>query len=305
MSGAAKDARPGNVAHGDGVGIGVGNGSEGDLGLGPLAWTALVARWVEVARASRAIPPEYAQLRDSIPHLIAIEATTAALAELALVPEIDRPHARAVAEVGIRRAAAELDRIWRGEEWPNECTEACEAAERALALATYAGLEALEVRGDRAIVVPELDLGFDPENSATHAGTLAAMPPGSIAMPGEPICWWSGRVAPTLRPRPVGAEPEAMAAAEPFGDASQALVHVRNATPLQVYRGLDERGTFTADTLAPITGELLPGLPLLVPVLLDGVRIGRFLHPPDAWNAMHRAAMAGRSTIAVERTPGS
>jgi len=307
MSGAADSAQPRFAPREDGNGDGDtdGDGRGGNLGLGPLAWTALVARWVEVARASRAIPPEFAQLRDSIPHLIAIEATTAALAELGFVPEVDRPHARAVAEVSIRRAAAELDRIWRGEEWPNECTEACEAAERALALATYAGLEALAVGGDRAIVVPELDLGFDPEDRATHAGTLAAMPPGSIAMPGEPICWWSGREAPTLRRQPVGAEPKQPADSEPFADAAAALVHVRNAAPLQVYRGLDERGRFTSDTLAPITGELLPGLPLLVPVLLDGARIGRFLHPADAWHAMQRAAMAGRASIEVAHSAGT
>ncbi len=71
------------------------------------------------------------------------------------------------------------------------------------------------------------------------------------------------------------------------------------AEPLQVYRGLDERGRFTADTLAPITDELLPGLPMLVPLLLDGVRIGRFLQPRDAWRSMQRAALAGRPSIPV------
>jgi hypothetical protein len=251
--------------------------------LGPLAWAALVARWVEVARASRAIPPELAQLRDSIPHLIAIEATTAALGELARVPELDRPHARALAEVVIRRAAADLDRLWRGEEWPPEISDACEAAERALGRAAYAGLEALVVRGPGAMVVPALDLGFDHGDPSTHAGTLAAMPPGSIAMPGEPICWWSGRPAPRLTD----------------DGGPRDLERRQNFAPIQVYRGLDERGRFTEDTLAPITDELLPGLPMLVPILLDGTPIGRFLHAEQAWLAMQRAAMAGRDAIPV------
>ncbi|MEY3141709.1 MAG: hypothetical protein RLY21_202 [Planctomycetota bacterium] len=268
--------------------------SAADGELGPLAWTALVARWVEVARASRAIPPEFAQLRDSIPHLIAIESTTAALGELAKVPEVDRPHARAVAEVTVRRAAAELDRLWRGEEWPQEITDACEAAERALQRAVYAGLDALVVTGDRAIVVPELDLGLDPSDPSTARGTLAAMPPGSLAMPGEPICWWSGRAAPRLLDSAAPAE-------RPMDEqpASEHLVVEHNAAPLQVYRGLDERGRFTADTLAPISAEVLPGLPMLVPILLEGTLIGRFLHGRDAWLAMQRAAMDGRDTIPV------
>jgi hypothetical protein len=264
------------------------NTGGGGTELGPLAWAALVARWVEVARASRAIPPELAQLRESIPHLIAIEATTAALGELTRVPEADRPHARAVAEVSIRRAAAELDRLWRGEEWPAEFIEACEAAERALQHALYAGLDALVVTGDRAIEVPELDLGLDPNEPATLHGTLAAMPPGSLAMPGEPICWWSGRGRPTLPPGEDGT------------GAAACLDLVRNAAPVQVYRGLDERGRFTADTLLPITAEVRPGLPMLVPILLDGTMIGRFLHGRDAWRTMQVAAMAGRDTIPVE-----
>lgn len=254
--------------------------------LGPLAWTALVARWVEVARASRAIPPEFAQLRDSIPHLIAIEATTAALAELARIPEVDRPHARAVAEVTVRRAAAELDRLWRGEEWPQEITDACEAAERALQRAVYAGLDAIVVTGERAFEVPELDFGVDVDDPSTLRGTLAAMPPGSLAMPGEPICWWSGRTAPKFT-EPMGAP------------LPREVVLVRNAAPIQVYRGLDERGRFTSDTLAPISADLLPGLPMLVPILLDGTPVGRFLHGRDAWRAMQRAAMDGRDTIPV------
>lgn len=249
--------------------------------LGPLAWAALVARWVEVARASRAIAPELAQLRDSIPHLIAIEATTAALGELWRIPEVDRPHARALAEVTVRRAAAELDLLWRGEEWPEEILLACEAAETALKSAVYAGLSALVVAGPRAVEVPALDLGFDPADPSTHAGTLASMPPGSIAMPGEPVCWWSGR------PAPRALEPE------------RAFCLEERAAPLQVYRGLDERGRFTHDTLAPITGELLPGLPMLVPILLDGVRIGSFLRPQSEWSALQRAAMDGRDLLPV------
>jgi hypothetical protein len=258
----------------------------GDGTLGPLAWTALVARWVEVARASRAIPPALAQLRDSIPHLIAIESTTAALGELGRVPEIDRPHARAVAEVTIRRAAAELDRLWRGEEWPDEIFAACEAAERALASAAYAGLSAIFVSASNAIVVPEFNLGYDPNDASTHTGTLAAMPPGSIAMPGEPICWWSGRSAPDV----------AQLGSDNFRVE-------RNVAPCQVYRGLDERGRFTDDVVAPITGELLPGLPMLVPLLLDGVRIGCFLRPAADWHAMQHAAMDGRALIPVHHRP--
>lgn len=250
--------------------------------LEPIAWVALVARWVEVARASRAIPPGHERLRDSIAPLIAIEANTAALAELARIPEPDRAHARDLAELSIRAAAGDLDRLWRGEEWPDELHSACEAAERALRLAVYAGLEALVVAGEGSLEVPDLGLsaiveGVDPD----ARGTLAAMPPGSIAMPGEPVAWWCGR------PAPIVSHPR--------------LIRQHGAEPLQVYRALDERGRFVADRIAPIEADVAAGLPMLVPILLDGVRIGRFLHSADAWLAMQRAALGGRDTIPVER----
>lgn len=242
----------------------------------PLAWTALVARWVEVARASRALPPSEDRLRRSVAPVIAIEATTAALGELGSLPELERPHARTLAELSIRRAAEELDALWRGIEWPEEFTALVEAAERALRRALYAGLVELVVVGDGALEVPELV----PEPEALDpVGSLAAMPPGSIAMPGEPVAWWCGRSAPP--------------AAHPRLEQRPA------AEPRQVYRALDDRGRFVSDTVLPIDEGVEPGLPLLVPILVDGTRVGRFLQPRDAWLAMQRAALDGRAEIPV------
>jgi hypothetical protein len=253
--------------------------------LGPLAWTALVARWVAVAQASRAAKGADPRLAASVAPLVTIEATTAALGELASIDASDRPHARAVAELAIRRAAGELDRLWRGEEWPDELHAACEAAERALALAVYAGLEEFVVAGDGAIEVPALDLGIDGHGADAAPGTLAAMPPGTIAMPGEPVAWWCGREAPVP---PAGAPP---------------LLRRRARAPRQVYRGLDERGHFTEDTVVALAGadegELLAGLPLLTPLLVDGARVGRFLQPEARWLEIQRRALAGRARLVV------
>lgn len=253
--------------------------------LGPLAWTALVARWVAVAQASRSTGGADPRLAASVAPLVTIEATTAALGELLSIDACDRPHARAVAELAIRRAAGELDRLWRGDEWPAELHAACEAAERALRLAIYAGLEELVVAGEGAIEVPSLGLGIDGHGDDAAPGTLAAMPPGTIAMPGEPVAWWCGREAPAL---PDGAPP---------------LRRRHARAPRQVYRGLDERGHFTEDTVVDLAGdgegELLAGLPLLTPLLVDGARVGRFLQPEARWLEIQRRALAGRARLAV------
>ena len=246
--------------------------------LDPIAWIALVARWTEFARASRAIPAENTRLRDSVAPLIAIEANTTALGELARVPEDERAHARDLAEISIRNAAAELDRLWRGEEWPEEFLVACESAERALRHAIYAGLEELVVIGEGALEVPDLGLGLD-ETTAIQRGTLAAMPPGSLAMPGEPVAWWCCRTAPSI--------------------AHPRLARRSAAAPRQVYRELDERGRFVADRLRSIEDDVCAGLPMLTPLLVDGNRIGRFLHPRDAWLTMQRAALGDRATLPI------
>jgi hypothetical protein len=246
-----------------------------------IGWLALVARWVEIARASRAIPASDARLRDSIPELITIEATTAALGELGQLPAIERPHARVVAEVTIRRAARTLDQLWRGEEWPAEFLEACEVAERALRLAIYAGLEEFVVDDVEPFTVPDLELGFTDTDPTTHIGTLAVMPPGSIAMPSEPVAWWCGRQAPSIQSPRLSRRPA--------------------AAPTQVYRVLDERGRFVEDIVASLEDDLAAGLPMLTPLLLDGVTIGRFLHAAEPWEALQRRGLDGRSTIPVRR----
>lgn len=248
--------------------------------LDPLAWAALVARWVEVARASRAIPPSDERLRRSIAPVIAVEATTAALGELASIPEADRPHARAIAELSIRRAAGELDALWRGEEWPEEVARLFADAERALRLAAYAGLEELVVVGEGALEVPDLVPALAPgRDEIDAAGTLALMPPGSLAMPGEPVAWWCGRAAPACD------EPR--------------LVRRVAAMPRQVYRSLDDRGRFVEDLVTPIEDAVEAGLPMLVPILADGARVGRLLHAAGPWRAMQRAALDGRDAIPV------
>jgi hypothetical protein len=139
------------------------------------------------------------------------------------------------------------------------------------------------VTGEGAFVVPELGLGLDAHGSdeSPQRGTLAAMPPGSIAMPGEPVAWWCGRAAPEA------------------GDPR--LVRRMADAPIQVYRELDERGRFVRDRIASIELDVEAGLPMLTPLLLEGIRIGRFLHPSDAWLAMQRAALGERNAIPVDR----
>jgi hypothetical protein len=172
----------------------------------------------------------------------------------------------------VRRRAGELDAIWGDEPMPPGILELTSDATEALRGALYAGLVELVWPGPGPFDVPAIEFG-------PVQGTLAIMPPGSLAMPDEPIAWW------TERP----------------GVAIDGCV-ARSAAlgPRQVYRQLDAEGRFERDLVAPLEGELLPGLPMLVPISLAGERIGRFPCPEPEWRALQRGGLAGRSAIPVE-----
>ncbi len=203
---------------------------------------------------------------------MSLQAVTFALGDLAAIPEIDRPLARDRADLAVTEAAGALDRIWKGEEMPEGLLEVAADARRAVELAVYAGLRWLVVAGPDPRRMPGVDL-----KAAGSDGTLALMQPGTLAVPGEPLAWWTERSLPS--------ELEAMMTAEPAG------FELRHGPPVQVYRELDEAGMARRDLVASLQ-ELPRGLPLLVPICLDGASIGGFTVQTEMWAAANDRAMA-------------
>jgi hypothetical protein len=257
---------------------------ERSLAVRDLVWTGLLARWIDFAKASTILPDHAEDDTDlrprwkrSVVPIIELQATIRALGELDEVPVADRPRARDLAEVVVRRAAGALDEAWSGVPLPDHLLELLDDANLALRAAIYAGIEEIVWPGPGRFIVPAFDVGSE------LVGTLAVMPPGTIALPGEPISWWTERERPT-------APAEALAGC---------IVRRAEAGPLQVYREVDPHGRFVRDVVAPLEGELPAGLPLLVALSIDGSAAGRFLHPSDQWLAMQERAFAGRATIPV------
>ncbi|MHC5113240.1 MAG: hypothetical protein ACYTGP_02280 [Planctomycetota bacterium] len=232
-----------------------------------LTWTAMLARWVEYAKATLAIPSDAAgeSWQASVSAVINLQAVTFALAEVDELAGAERAFALDKAAVLISDNATALARVW-GDVLPESLTEVCDDARAALLAARHVGAVELVWQGDDVLVMPDVDPG-------EPAGTFAVMQPGTLVMRREPVAWWSGR------------------ADAPLEIPGCAVVPC--AEPRQVYRRFDESGRIVGDVVLPITADPPDALPLLVPLFEDGEVIGRFTVDATEWEACQRAGMTG------------
>lgn len=241
-------------------------------GLHPetLTWTALLAKWMDFARASLAAPrdAEGDRWRAAVPAVINLQAVTFALADLAQLPVEERPLGRDRAELLIVENTARLHDIWRGEPMPESLVEISADARAALERSVYADAVELIWEGPQSMVMPAVPIGGE------H-GMLAVMQPGTIVMPGEPVAWWVERDGRPIMQAVPGCRQRAV------------------SMPRQVYRQLDEEGRILGDVVAPLDDDLPPGMPLLVPLFEHGRPIGHFTLEAEAWEAHQRASTAG------------
>jgi len=247
-----------------------------------LTWTALLGKWIEYAQATVALPDdaEGARWKESVPAIINLQAVTFALGDIDHLPADEQALARDKAEVLINGAQQTLADIWNEAGWPDNVREIVNDARAALlAVAQHTDGDDAHVTeliwpGPHTFVMPDADVPDD----ALRTGSLAIMMPGTIVMPNEPVAWWRdnpGIDVPECRRQPA-------------------------AQPRQVYRQVDDAGRIDRDLIAPIADELPPGMPLLVPLVADGERIGRFTMDRDTWLENQRAALDDRETVPVE-----
>ncbi len=244
------------------------------------AWAGLIAAAVELAQSTLALPDgaEGERWRRSVAPLVDCMALRLALSELGRVPPPERPAARDLAAVSLRRAAGELDSIWRGEPMPEAILEIAEEADRALQASVYAGLRVARLVAADAADAPAWMPRLDPawvagEGEAFARSSAAAMAPGTLMLPGSPVAWWTACPDPALDPARFSIE-----------DAP---------SPVQVYREIDDEGRFRGDLCCGL--DALPaGLPLLVPLRLDGAPIGSFPIEENSWRQAQAKALGGR-----------
>ncbi|MAH65112.1 MAG: hypothetical protein CMJ27_01785 [Phycisphaerae bacterium] len=233
-----------------------------------VTWTTLLGHWTDLVKAGeglrRSTDEDDRAWRASIPEVIRLQAITFALAELDRIEGPDRGLARDRAAIGVEEASARLDVLWSGVSMPETLLEIAADASLALETAVYAGLRWIRWRGVGRLEMPEIDLEV-----AGTAGTLACAQPGTILLSGEPVAWWTEREPPR----------------ELLGEGFE----FESGPAVQIYRRLDDAGRAIGDLVAPLA-DLPVGLPILVPISLDGVPIGRFTVARDRWLTSNRRA---------------
>jgi hypothetical protein len=238
----------------------------------PATWAALLARWVEFARAAVSLPSdnEGTRWRRAVPPIITLQAVAHALAELDRLPSAEQALALDRGSVLIRDNAATLNTLWQAEPLPDRVLELIEDAQHAHDAAASRGRHWI-VMAPR-FVMPALDATLASLVRAGFSGDLLAALPGTILFQDEPA----------LMARP---------------DAELSIAGLRRAggvTPgLQVYRQVDpQTGRVERDLIAPLHASLPPGRPLLIPLIKQGRPTNALRdHDAQAWQALQRGLL--------------
>ncbi len=250
-----------------------------------VGWTMLLAQGVELAKATRALPQDATgeRWRDTVGPLVTCQAIRYALGLVEHLEVSERPLARDLAAVSLRDAATSLDALWRGESMPEAVLAVVEEAERAWRRSAYAGLRTLELREESEPWWVPVDRGLQQlEAESSGRVTAAAMAPGTLALPGSPLAWWTGCGDP------------------PFETIVLERCRIRSGQgPVQVYRQLDEQGRMLGDLVADLD-SLPAGMPLLVPLRFDGEAIATPPYPEESWRAMQERSLDGRDPRTLE-----
>jgi hypothetical protein len=229
-------------------------------------WAALLAGWVHYAQRAVALPDteEGQRWKDSVAPTIALHAHAMALGEIEKVDPEERPLAMDRAEIGIKEHAASLNEIWRSEPMPEAIDELIEDARNAWELALHEGV-AWVVKSERfksfhpgELAEMLLDAGF--------IGEVLISTPGVEMFTGAPVA---------VCRENFGGQPDddVLQMIDAYLHACDGEVeHPQIIRPIcQVYRQFDFlAGGAQKDLVAPVTGDLQAGQPLLVPVVSGG-----------------------------------
>ncbi len=230
------------------------------------SWSVLLAGWVSFAQTAIALPKEGegGRWRDSVAPTIGLHAITMALGEIEKVDPEERPLAMDRAEIGIKGHIAELNEIWKREPIPESINELIQDAKDAWEVMLHEGVVWV-VKSERFVSFHPAELA-ERVLDAGYTGEILMSSPGVEMFKGAPLA---------IVRNNSGGQPEddILNLIEGFlnacdGDIEQPQI----VRPIcQVYRQFDFLNNGAGkDLVAPVTGDLQSGQPLLVPVVSGG-----------------------------------
>ncbi len=229
-------------------------------------WATLLAGWVEFAQSAVALPKDETgdRWRASIAPSIGLHALSMALAELHKIDPEERPVAMDKAELGIKEYARSLNATWSGDPMPESILQLVDDAKTAWEESLHEGVVWIASSGQFVTRHPAdvldglIDAGF--------LGEVFYATPGTQLFEGAPVAWTRENSGGQPEDDVIGLISELLASCD--GEVSEPQV-VRPVH--QVYRQFDFlKGGAQRDLVAPVTGELPPGQPLLIPLLAGG-----------------------------------
>jgi hypothetical protein len=231
-----------------------------------ISWSTLLAGWIQFAQSALALPDteQGNRWKDSVAATIGLHALAMALGEIDKVDPEERPLAMDKSEIGIKAHIAELNQIWRSEPMPESITDLVEDAKDAWEVAVHEGVVWL--------VASERFVSFHPAELASalidagYIGEVMISTPGTELFMGAPVA---------IARNNAGGQPEddVLRMIQDFLDACDgAVAHPQIIRPVcQVYRQFDFLNPGKAkDIVAPVTGELQAGQPMLIPIISGG-----------------------------------
>lgn len=229
-------------------------------------WATLLAGWVHYAQSAVGLPKteEGQRWRDSVAPTIALHAIAMALGEIEKVDPEERPLAMDKSELGIKEQAALLNDIWRSEPMPESITELIQDARDAWEVALHEGVV--------WIVTSERFKAFHPADLAEmllnegFIGEVLIASPGVEMFKGAPVAICRENFGGEPGPDIVQMIDAYLAACDGKVDHPQIIRPI-----CQVYRQYNFlAGGVDKDLVAPVTGDLQSGQPLLIPVVSGG-----------------------------------
>lgn len=231
-----------------------------------ISWSTLLAGWIQFAQRAVALPKtqEGQRWRDSVAPTIGLHALAMALGEIEKVDPEERPLAMDTSELGIKEHVTKLNEIWRSEPMPESIIELIEDAKEAWEVAIHEGVVWI-VKSERFVSFHPGELG-NALLDAGYIGEVLIVSPGVEMFAGAPIA---------IARNNSGGQPEddVLRMIQDFLNACDGdLEYPQIIRPVcQVYRQFDFlNGGAAKDLVAPVTGDLQAGQPLLIPVVSGG-----------------------------------